>query len=216
MPRDSLRPRKLRYGVAINDAPYKVRENGTLCPIYTCWDNMLKRCYDPIVQNKHPTYTDCTVCEEWLQFSNFHAWMVSQDWEGKELDKDLLSGESKVYSPTHCCFLPKHINSTIKDVKTGSLPLGVSYKQRSSDMTQELKRPYQARISVGGKRKQLGVFETALEAHRAWQLAKVEVLRTLALDLEPILSQAMLQLGQQIMGDYMTGIETTKLTRRPK
>ena len=216
MPRDSLRPRKLRYGVATNDAPYKVRENGILCPIYTCWDNMLRRCYDPKVKQKHPTYSDCTVCEEWLIFSNFHAWMVKQDWRGKELDKDLLSGESKIYSPAHCCFLPKHINCTLKDAKSGPLPLGVNYKQKSSDMTQELKRPYQSRITIRGKRKQLGVFETPFEAHRAWQLAKIEVLKTLALELEPVLSQAMLQLSNEVMGDYMTGTETIKLIRRSK
>lgn len=216
MPRDSLRPRKLRYGVAINDAPYKVRENGALCPIYTCWDNMLRRCYDPTVQNKHPTYVDCTVCEEWLRFSNFHTWMVSQDWEGKALDKDLLGGDSKIYAPEHCCFISKALNSNLKDFQSGLYPLGVNYKQKSSDMRKELKRPYEARISIDGKRKQLGVYETPYEAHRAWQLAKIEVLKSFASDLEPILAQAVLQIANQVMGDYMTGIATTKLTRRGK
>lgn len=214
MPIDSLRPRKLRCGVAINDAPYRVVENGIVCPIYTCWQNMLKRCYDPVTQNKYPTYKDCTICEEWLKFSNFHTWMIGWDWKGKELDKDLLRGESKIYGPEYCCFISKVINTNLKDFQSCLYPLGVSYKQKSSDMKRELKRPYVARISINGKRKQLGVYETPYKAHRVWQLAKVEVLKSFALELEPILAQALLKIANQVLEDYIIGRVTTNLMMR--
>lgn len=38
---------------------------------YECWSNMIKRCYDKKVREKYPTYKNCTVSEEWHDFSKF-------------------------------------------------------------------------------------------------------------------------------------------------
>ena len=104
------------YGVGTNDAGYAIQvmesvrgANGKpkqriiwFCPFYRRWVHMLERCYSERYQEKKPTYIGCTVCEEWLRFSNFKSWMETQDWEGKHLDKDLLVEGNKIYSPDTC------------------------------------------------------------------------------------------------------------------
>ena len=93
--------KKLVFGVGHNDMPHGQASVGGK-KYYTTWTNMLKRCYKENLGAK--------VCDEWLTFSNFKAWMEKQDWEGKHLDKDLL-GDGTLYSPETCCFLPPKINS---------------------------------------------------------------------------------------------------------
>lgn len=113
---------KLVYGVDINDADYKVRDNKWIngksvyvdkCKIYSFWASMLGRCYSEKFKDKQPTYHGCHVAKEWHLFSNFKAWMAAQDWQGNELDKDLL-GNGKIYSPDTCCFISKSLNNFIK------------------------------------------------------------------------------------------------------
>lgn len=57
-----------------------------------------------------PTYEGCTVCDEWLYFSNFKKWFDENYIEGFQLDKDIIIRGNKVYSPQTCCFVPKEIN----------------------------------------------------------------------------------------------------------
>lgn len=96
--------RNLIYGVSVNDADYRLRKeilieykNGKqkygiiwVCPFLKCWQQMLQRCYSDKYKKQQPSYVGCSVCEEWLTFSNFKRWMEQQDYEGKALDKDLL------------------------------------------------------------------------------------------------------------------------------
>lgn len=96
--------RELVYGVGVDDLDYpkkKLLPNGkySFCPYYQRWRGMIRRCYSKAQLGKNPNYEGCTVCDEWLTFSNFKSWMEKQDWEGKELDKDLLVRGNKVYSP---------------------------------------------------------------------------------------------------------------------
>ena len=115
--------RKLVWNIGINDADYSVEkktswyENGKqkqkrvwVCPFYEKWRPMLQRCYSEKFQNKRPTYKGCSVCQEWLTFSNFKAWMEQQDWYGKELDKDILFPGNKIYSPDTCIFVDQGVN----------------------------------------------------------------------------------------------------------
>lgn len=130
---NSLRKRKKKVlGVGINDADYltQSRHSGK-CPYYETWSAMLTRCFSEDWKEKHPSYLGVTACEEWLTFSNFKAWMETQDWEGKQLDKDLL-GDGKLYSPETCCFLERRVNSFITSHSTRGgegLPVGV-YKSK--------------------------------------------------------------------------------------
>ncbi len=81
--------------------------------IYTRWSNMIKRCYDPLTQDAHPTYKGCTVCDEWLVFSNYHRWYVANYVDGFEVDKDKKIKGNKVYSPETCVFISKRENMQI-------------------------------------------------------------------------------------------------------
>ena len=128
-----LRNRGLVYGIAINDADYNVavRVNGKvkMCPFYERWKNMIARCYCKSFQSRRPTYIGCTVCKEWLTFSNFKAWMEQQDWKGKALDKDILKKDNKEYSPEKCAFIDFSLNSFLCDCSSirGEYPIGVSW-----------------------------------------------------------------------------------------
>lgn len=97
-------------GVGINDSitPIHTVVNGkrAMCPFYRVWSNMLDRCYGNSELNG---YDSVSICEEWLTFSNFKIWMEKQDWQGKQLDKDILSkGGSKTYSPSTAMFFQKN------------------------------------------------------------------------------------------------------------
>lgn len=101
--------------------------------IYKCWKSMLQRCYDPYDLNKHPTYIDCCVCKEWLNFQTFARWYEENIYNCNNevmcLDKDILNKNNKIYSPKTCIFVPHRINILfIKSDKTrGEYPIGVSY-----------------------------------------------------------------------------------------
>ena len=81
---------------------------------YLYWKCMIERCYDPYELNKRPTYIDCTVCKEWLNFQNFAKWYEENYYECNEhkmsLDKDILVKGNKIYSPETCIFVPMNIN----------------------------------------------------------------------------------------------------------
>ena len=89
----------------------------------------------------------------------FREWMMSQDWEGKDLDKDLMIPGNKVYSSDTCVFIPHGMNNLIKFHKNNSeYPVGV-------DLTDS---GFRATISIGGKQKYLGHFHTPEEAAKAY------------------------------------------------
>lgn len=74
------------------------------------WMSMIDRCYS----GKNKAYEDVYVCDEWHNFINFAKWYDDNYIDGWSLDKDLLSGYSKLYSPNTCCFLPSKINAAIR------------------------------------------------------------------------------------------------------
>lgn len=168
--------KKLVYGYGINDADYQISRtvNGKeiKCPFYIKWMEMLKHCYCPKYQAQFETYKVVLLCAEWHYFMKFRAWMMTQDWEGKDLDKDLLT-DSKIYSPETCMFIPHTLNCFLtKSNKTrGPHPIGVSFYRRNST--------YASKISFNGKRKFLGYFVTPELAHKAWQISKLDVINIL-------------------------------------
>lgn len=166
----------LVHGVGINDATYPIRpvdgegKQRKMCPFYVRWANMLKRCYDTSCLTKYPTYIGCSVCEEWLTFSNFKAWMEEQDWQGKELDKDLLVQGNKIYSPSTCVFVDSALNSFILDNKwrRGEYLIGVDFSKKSNCFRARCANPFTK------KAEHLGLFTSEIEAHRAWFSKKLE------------------------------------------
>lgn len=161
---------RLVFGVGINDADYVVKPTvdgkRVWCPFYRVWHNMLERCYSEKYQQRYPTYTGCSVCPEWESFMCFRSWMVGQDYEDKQLDKDLLLPGNKVYSPETCCFVEGWLNNLFIDhaAKRGKWPIGVCFNKQT--------KKFQANVRINGKRKHLGYFDNPQEAHAAYLKAK--------------------------------------------
>jgi len=159
-----MRTKKLVYGVGINDADYPTYK----CPYHEKWHNMLSRCYSEKYQKHRPSYIGCSVCDEWLTFTTFKEWMKSRDWKGKQLDKDILIKGNRVYSPSACVFVSVEINNLLNDHKKrrGKFPVGVSIDKRRNS--------YQAKISMYGKRFNIGHYKTPEEASEAYIKAKIK------------------------------------------
>jgi len=161
---------KLVCGVGINDADYvtyKIIDGKRWrCPFYRAWMNMLDRCYSPKHHARRPNYIGCSVVHEWHYFMAFRAWMISQDWNGKQLDKDILTPGNKVYGPETCLFVSIQINSLLNDhaASKGDYPQGVHWDNQC--------KKYRARIRIFGKTKHLGYFATADAASIAYRKTK--------------------------------------------
>ena len=183
-----MRNKKPLYGVGINDAEHAVERKGYvdgkekriwICPYYRRWGNMLKRCYSSASLKERPTYAKVSVCEEWLTFSNFRAWMKQQNWEGRQLDKDFLEGDKFIYSESTCIFIPNSLNNFIGRgrLKTSDLPIGVVEKEayRAARYGSHIR-------NRKGQSRYLGNYITPLEAHFAWIEAKIEYCEDYLLD----------------------------------
>ncbi len=173
--KNSLAQRKLVCGVGTNDADYKIKVGRNQCPFYTKWINMLKRCYYSKYAERFPAYEGCLVSDDWLVFSNFKVWMLSQNWINKELDKDILVPGNKIYSEYTCIFVPKYVNRLLEDHyrARGTHPQGVSFDKKSSR--------YEAYCSVKGRKKTLGRYMTPEEASRVYNVFKSEEIKKVAL-----------------------------------
>lgn len=163
--------KKLVCGVGIKDCNEPIaRENGdgTLwkCPFYTKWSNVLLRVFDLSFQAKCPTYKGCTIDPLWLIFSNFRSWMQTQDWEGKEIDKDILVEGNKHYGPDTCCFVSRAVNTFLIDSAAirGPYPLGV--RRMGNKFHARCNNPFL------GKLEHLGSYQTPDAAYKAWRSYK--------------------------------------------
>ena len=172
----ALSQRGFTYSVGINDAPYmtqrKINGKNVKCPAYRKWFAMLERCYCPKLQAKYNTYIGCTVCDEWLTFSNFAEWYELNNVDGYQLDKDIKFKGNKVYSPKTCLFVPSVINSllTASNKSRGEFPLGVHYNK--------LNKCFGASVRVDGKAHYIGRFDSSDDAHNAYCIAKnIEIKR---------------------------------------
>lgn len=203
---------KLVCGVGINDAEYQVQKIGTdestywKCPFYMTWTGMLARAYSKVTQRNQPTYKGCGVDERWHRFSDFRKWMETQDWKGKQLDKDFLVAGNKMYSPETCVFVSQGVNSAITDSgkARGVYPLGVHRSKTK-------KESYVACVRKNGAKIYLGSYPTPMEAHRAWQAAKIESIES-AVELNnetcPRLLGAIARLKCKLLADIEQGKET--------
>lgn len=166
--------RKPVFGVGINDYPgtssWMVDGKRFKCPFYIKWTSMLLRCYKEKHLIKNPTYIGCSVSDDWKYFSNFKAWMEQQDWEGKQLDKDILVPGNKLYSKDTCVFVSRNLNTFLNDhsMASGPYPTGVAWHKATSMFSSQCSDP------ATGRSKHLGLFETPEEAYLVWKAKKHE------------------------------------------
>lgn len=182
---------KMVYGVGINDANYTLQKDEIIgytkqgkrirkvvwrCPFYSSWCSMLQRAYSQLWKEKHPSYEGCSTVPEWHYFMTFRDWMDKQDWQGKELDKDILFPGNKIYGPETCVFVDGKVNRFILEGCSSKETcfVGIDFKAKIGK--------YRVRCCEAntGNRIYLGLFDTKEEGHNRWLQFKLEQAKILA------------------------------------
>ena len=151
-------------------------------PSYKAWASLINRCYNSKTLERNPTYVGCSVCSEWLIYSNFVEWYDENYVDGWQLDKDILVAGNKVYAPSTCLYVPGWLNSfvTERGRSRGDFPIGVSY-----DKT---RRKYESKCNdpIAKKSVRLGRFDCPLEAHLSWVAYKMKLVHSIKDSLDEI------------------------------
>lgn len=199
----NMKPRKKVCGVGINDADYVTEKREIIryvngkqrkklvwrCPYHRAWSDMLVRCYSEKHQERKPTYADCAVSNDWLTFTNFKSWMMTQDWEGKQLDKDLLFEGNKIYSAETCIFVTPLVNTFTIDcgAARGKWMIGVHWYKQAEKFVAQCRNPFTKKLEY------LGRFNCEKEAHNAWRKRKLELAHDLAaIQTDPRVAKALI------------------------
>ncbi len=126
------------YGIGYyGEGFYTARKNNIKTEQYIKWFSMFNRCYNTDYQQKEPTYIGCSVSPEFHNFQNFAKWYDIKIYNCSyplELDKDLLVEGNKIYSPSTCCFLPKEINTAIKNKRHDKKYMDEIYKKYKNEV----------------------------------------------------------------------------------
>lgn len=169
------------YGVGIRSTgEFKSTENGKHTKLYTLWKNMLARCYSEVMHKHRPTYKDCTVEGDFLDFQKFCSWYTNQvlchDTE-YQLDKDLLIKGNKVYSEDTCLLVPRKVNMFLckSEAVRGKYKIGVSYDKNYG--------MYRSQVS-NSKEKTIEYFTTEMAAYANYKNAKEDIAKRLAKQFE--------------------------------
>ena len=174
---------KLVCGVGINDKTRPAKVDGKIVKEYDLWKSMLNRCFSEKLQARCPTYKECSVSDNFRNYTFFYNWCHKQIGFGKvdekgrswQLDKDLLFVGNKTYSETTCVFVPHEINLFFVDSgkARGEYPVGVSFNKQAGK--------FEAYCAVNGKRQHLGLFNTPEEAFASYKPFKEALCKELAL-----------------------------------
>ena len=162
------------YGVGIVGEE-KVVINGTVCKEYNLWHNMITRCYNQKLKEKHNTYVECNCCKDWLYYPNFKKWYNENKWDSSlsfELDKDILIKNNKIYSPDTCLLVDHRINCLILNNKKirGKFPQGMSKN----------KNRYKVMIDKKNVPTYLGEYKTVEEAFSVYKKEKEKYIKEVA------------------------------------
>lgn len=150
---------------------YKATINNKATREYLTWKSVLVRCFCPTLKKRYPTYRDCTVFEDWLNFQVFAKWYTKQKgWLDFDIDKDLLITGNKHYSPETCVLLPKIINISLNGGGKGGvlLPKGVGKYNNTG------------RYMARHKGVTLGVYDTITEAFFVYKVAREKYIKEVA------------------------------------
>ena len=170
------------YGVGMLGDKYPTKVGRKHTREYIVWSRMLERCYHENSRLENPSYIDCSVSDNFKDFTYFHEWCNEQigfntyDDKNKsfEIDKDLLVKGNKLYSENTCIFLPKDVNVALtkSDRTRGDNVIGVNFHKASNK--------FQARLRKVSKSIYLGIYNTEIEAFNAYKQAKESYLKHLA------------------------------------
>lgn len=166
------------YGVGYLGEYSTLDKDGNTTKEYTAWRCMLERCYG----NKElEAYKYCIVSEEFHNASYFKGWYNKQVGAHREdfhLDKDILSGDCKVYAEDTCVLVPQEVNSFFvkhnnKKVKS-NLSTGVVFNPKNTS------RPFTAMYSGHGGEKHMSYHDNEWSAFLAYKQAKENRAKELA------------------------------------
>jgi len=169
--------RSLVFGVGVNDWVGFTYIGGKKIMEYNLWTDMLRRCFDEKYKQNQPTYEGVTCSKEWLSMTKFAedvSQMKGYGFDGWHLDKDILQKGNKLYSKDTCCFVPAEVNNLLikSDNSRGEYPVGVGFHKVSGK--------FRASLAINGKRRHLGLFNTAKEAFQAYKSAKEAQIKAVA------------------------------------
>ena len=162
------------FGVGITGTKYSITISGVKTREYALWKNMLQRCYSDAYRKKRPTYEGCEVSDNFKSYEYFYEWCHKQIGFGNQgwhLDKDLLTKgnikDNKVYSEGTCVFIPSEINTLLikRAASRGEYLIGVSWSNTNKAFVARVNK------SKGGS-EYLGLFNTEIEAFKAYKKAK--------------------------------------------
>ena len=167
----------LVHGVGINDRKYPSVVKGKAKKEYQLWVGMIGRGCSQKVKSKYPAYKDCSVSENFKNYSYFYEWCYSQigfGLDGWHLDKDIIRHNNKVYSEDVCVFVPHQINPFFEasGASRGDYPIGVSFEKARGK--------YEAYCRANGKKHGLGRFASPELAHDAYKDFKEKLCKELA------------------------------------
>jgi hypothetical protein len=174
----------LVQGIGIKGMTYPAWEEGKHLKEYDLWVDVFKRCKEKYWA-RQPTYVGVTCSENFKSYTFFYEWCNRQigfknrDDKGRHwhLDKDILSKGNKVYSEDVCVFVPMSINMllTKSGAARGDCPIGVTFHKKQ--------HKFRARCNNGSKvLKNLGSFNTAIEAFQAYKHYKESLIKKIAED----------------------------------
>jgi len=167
-----------------NTRDYRSRTSCGIVKEYSVWKHMLRRCTDEFGDD-WPSYSECTVSENFKSYTFFYEWCQEQVGFGNVedngnmwcLDKDLLVKGNKLYSEDTCVFIPLRINNIIikRDKARGEYPIGVSFDSERSK--------FKASCGTGkGGRKLVGRYSTVEQAFQAYKTFKEALIKEVAND----------------------------------
>lgn len=133
---------------------------------YTQWLGMQNR----VKKNKY--YEDVEISQMFQSYDQWYDWALCQKGFMKQdvnnmiwaLDKDIV-GNGKLYSEDVCVFVPSVINNLFKRSSRKTTKYAGVFKESRKKM-------FKSGITVDGKSKHLGYFETELEAHLEYLKAR--------------------------------------------
>lgn len=201
--------KKLVAGIGINDLANDIKKQENI----GLTDELQRKCYQAWKDRLAAEAVEkrATVSTEWLTYSNFARWWLDTHVEGWCIDKDWLVAGNKQYHPDKCVWIPSKINSLMNDKSTNGLPKGVSiHQQKYKDVVY---KGYRAQCRADGVQKTKN-FKTAIDAHRQWQIWKIEqinnVLCEFAFDLrlDGRVIQRLIEVRNDIQCDYNNNRET--------
>lgn len=147
-------------------------------PFYQTWTMLLDRSFPTEHRKEHPTYENCTICEDWLCFDIFQndcRKLIGYKEKEKytdvnfEIDKDVLFHNNKHYSKETCIWLPQKLNSFFTNIN-------IRNKTGFEGVSQNKNKRYVTCISINGKTRHIGSSTTPFEAYLKYCKVKSEVL----------------------------------------